>query len=279
MNEIKVCYTERANIGDSINPYIFENVLKVPFVNSRYHSCTISGIGSGLRRFFVKPNSFTNFKMIVRGRSNLRPLILWSAGFISTPSGKEICTRNNLKVASVRGKLSKQWIETILDKKVDCSVGDGGLLVSELLETPIEKKYDIGIIPHDKDRDDPIVMKLNKDLQNSIVIDVRGDVMDTLHTIASCRTIISSSLHGLIISDSFHIPNSHIIISDRLSGDGFKFNDYYSSFDLIDSPIDLRNQYIINEIVPDRIKDRYKIEEVKVEKMKEDIKEAFFRFI
>ena len=49
--------------------------------------------------------------------------------------------------------------------------------------------------------------------------------------LTSCELIFSSSLHGLIVADSFGIPNIHMELSDKLVGGNFKFEDYYSSVD------------------------------------------------
>jgi hypothetical protein len=49
--------------------------------------------------------------------------------------------------------------------------------------------------------------------------------------------VISSSLHGLVVADSYHIPcvsfMTHISrhILHRNGQNGFKFKDYYSAFD------------------------------------------------
>lgn len=42
---------------------------------------------------------------------------------------------------------------------------------------------------------------------------------------------MSSSLHGLIISDSYGIPNGRIKINEIDNSQDFKFKDYYSSLD------------------------------------------------
>jgi pyruvyltransferase len=50
-----------------------------------------------------------------------------------------------------------------------------------------------------------------------------------INELASCDYILSSSLHGLILSDAYGIPNKWISISNNLSGREFKFKDYYST--------------------------------------------------
>ena len=65
--------------------------------------------------------------------------------------------------------------------------------------------------------------------------------MDILYQNLSCEAIISSALHGLIAADSFFFPNRWIKLSDNLMGGDFKFNDYYSVYDIDIQPLDLRN--------------------------------------
>ena len=53
MKSIKLCYTNRNNLGDSINPYIVERVLGYKVELANPFDCDMTGIGSGLRRFIV----------------------------------------------------------------------------------------------------------------------------------------------------------------------------------------------------------------------------------
>lgn len=45
----------------------------------------------------------------------------------------------------------------------------------------------------------------------------------------SCKKILSSSLHGLIVSDAYNIPNRMIKFSNKINGDGTNFTDYFLS--------------------------------------------------
>jgi len=64
----------------------------------------------------------------------------------------------------------------------------------------------------------------------STVIDPRGEPLDVLRLIGSCRKIVTSSLHGMIVADAFGIPR-RVEISPALAKDGgdFKFRDYSAS--------------------------------------------------
>jgi len=42
-----------------------------------------------------------------------------------------------------------------------------------------------------------------------------------------CRKIVSSSLHGIIIAETFGIPTAWLRCSDKIVGGEFKYHDYY----------------------------------------------------
>ena len=91
-----------------------------------------------------------------------------------------------------------------------------------------------------------------------------GDPIKTLNKINVCETILSSTLNGLIAADSLNIPNQWIRVSDGVIGGDFKFNDYYSVFDLKPSVLDLREQSSL-KINPVEIKSNYKINKDMIE--------------
>lgn len=58
------------------------------------------------------------------------------------------------------------------------------------------------------------------------IYNVWHDIIDQIN---ECEFIISSSLHGLIISDAYNIPNVWAVFSDKIVGGEFKYKDYYAS--------------------------------------------------
>lgn len=127
-------------------------------------------------------------------------------------------------------------------------------------------------MPHVCDLNDPAVTELLGRYENAKFINVKDDPIAVLTEIAQCRCILSSSLHGLIAADSFHIPNLHIVFSDRPLGDGYKFDDYYSAYDVPHLPRDLRVS-----APPDiaEIKDGWRIRPEQVEEKKRQMRTAF----
>jgi len=183
----------------------------------------------------------------------------------------------NTKFLSLRGNLSKYRVERVLGKKLNIPTGDGGLLVDRWIGENPPKKYRLGIIPHYKEKDSPIVSEMKNKYSDSVIIDLGKKPIDVVKEIASCETILSSSLHGLIVADSFHIPNKHILLypyGERMLGDGFKFADYYSSYGLKDNCLDVNtsNWPTIQSIIED-----YCIEPSVVEKKKDEIFSVFPR--
>ena len=155
---------------------------------------------------------------------------------------------------------------------VDIPTGDGGILADELLDTLPEKRYDVGIVPHVCDLNDPAVTDLLGRYENAKFINVKDDPIAVLTEIAQCRCILSSSLHGLIAADSFHIPNLHIVFSDRPLGDGYKFDDYYSAYGVQHSPRDLR---VSAAPAIAEIRDGWRIRPEQVEEKKRQMRAAF----
>lgn len=139
------------------------------------------------------------------------------------------------------------------NSKFECTLADPGLLVSKVYTQNRDKKFKAGIIPHVMDKAilDKTKILLNK--SDYTIIDIEQDVEGLVEKICECKVILSSSLHGLIFSDSYNIPNRQLIISDKLIGGNYKFTDYYSSFDMeLPESIDLRktniNETLLSEI-------------------------------
>lgn len=137
-----------------------------------------------------------------------------NATVIGTGSGHTHQSVHNFNVIAVRGKLSADNLG------VTVPLGDLGLLASRIWPKQ-PTKHNIGVVRHYVDKDDyPYA---------DIVIDATEDAETVIKKISSCRLIFSSSLHGLIIADSYGIPNMRIARDDVISGN-WKWLDYKTAF-------------------------------------------------
>jgi len=133
---------------------------------------------------------------------------------LGTGSGHTHEAEHNFDVLAVRGKLTA---DALGYKKVP--LGDLGLLASRIW-TKEPAKYDIGVVRHYVDDNEyPFA---------DIVIDATEPAETVIKKISSCRVIMSSSLHGIIVADSYGIPNMRIARDDVITGD-WKWLDHKSA--------------------------------------------------
>ena len=188
-------------------------------------------IGSTLGAF-IMPNNLEN-NMDLRQAIDASPAMkVWGSGFLTDPMQIENTFLRKLDVYALRGKRSKERLENITRVHLrDIALADPGILAAKLIKKQ-EKRYCFGIIPHHTETYLPIFQEISK-LQNCIVIDVHNDVLEILKQIAQCEMIVSSALHGLIVADSFGIPNIRLVATDTMRiAQNFKFFDYYSAYDI-----------------------------------------------
>jgi pyruvyltransferase len=123
----------------------------------------------------------------------------------------------------VRGPLSRQ---KIIDAGGTCSevYGDPAFILPEIFGGG-SQLHDVGIVPHHVDYE---YAKQNHSDFHVINL-LNPDVAETTCQITSCRAIISSSLHGLIVAHAYGIPAAWVQFSDKLHGDGLKFADHFAS--------------------------------------------------
>lgn len=269
----RISYAHIPNMGDLLNIHVLEKVFGVKIKQSKAVLCNVSAIGSGLGSFVYSDKLTRRIIQKISG-SLLGDVHVWGTGFIRRSDDTNKFYRKNMIFHAVRGDLTRKRIEKMLKKKIDIPTGDGGLLSSMLLEKKPPQKYSLGIIPHFKEQDEEYFKVMQDQNKNSKIINLREDPIEVVKQIAMCETIISSSLHGLVVADSFGIPNKHVKVSDKLLGDGYKFDDYYSAFGLSSSTFDSRSNEVltINKIIDD-----YNITTEMVEIKKKQLVESFPR--
>jgi hypothetical protein len=124
----------------------------------------------------------------------------------------------------VRGPYTRQYV---LRDGGDCPpvYGDPALLLPLFCEGAPKKRYKIGIVPHYVDYEE-----VTKIYNGHHIIDVlNSNPLEVAYQISECEKIVSSSLHGIIAAHAYNIPAAWVEFSDKVSGDGTKFKDHFSS--------------------------------------------------
>lgn len=143
--------------------------------------------------------------------------MVWGSGFIKVPLQMP---RKDLNYLALRGEVTKELIYGHESPDVKIPLGDPGLLVSRYWPKATRRKYKIGVVPHYVDK--------RKFSWADKVIDVAGEIDDVVRDISSCSVIMSSSLHGIVVADSFGIPSMRLHHAEVIGGD-FKWADYISA--------------------------------------------------
>lgn len=224
------------NIGDDINFYLVKELSKKNVFN----------YVDVLNVFKLK--NYMCIGSIMDWMTNNESCI-WGSG-VRDNTNKLKCIPHD--VLAVRGPLSRQYL---IDNGVDCPpvYGDSALLLP-LITPPHEKllaKYRIGIILHKNDIGNNVVRKFVQANENITMIDIMHykDWHDVIHEIQECEMIISSSLHGLIISDAYNIPNVWIKFSDETFDGCFKYMDYMESVGRMDcKPFEMKESTSFDDI-------------------------------
>lgn len=194
------------NFGDCLLPYFMNKYCKndFEFVNDKYNKKKIISVGSIMR--------LSNNKTIVYG-SGIRDIDQNIVGGIN-------------KI--VRGPLTRK---RLLELNYECPpvYGDPGLLLPFYYNPTIEKKFLLGIVPHVSQYEKIYSIYKSLNMNKLKIIDLRNNVEKVINDLLSCRKIVSSSLHGLIVSDAYNIPNKWIKFDNNIKGDDTKFYDYFKS--------------------------------------------------
>lgn len=200
----------RENWGDAIAPVIAGRLSGRPVVN---HRDTLN-----VRRRTLYTTIGSMF-----GTIDVDGFEVWGTGFVD--SRAELSARPG-RIHAVRGPLTYRKLR---DAGVDCPelFGDPALLFPRLHPVPTTGEFALGIIPHFKEIGLPAVAALRE--AGAHIIDIRSSTTGVVEEIGRCRTIASSSLHGLVAADAYGVPAIWVRFSDHPGGDGFKFRDYLAS--------------------------------------------------
>lgn len=189
------------NFGDNISPFIIRSMLgkSMPFT-SYITRGKLLAVGSILKA--LREND-----------------TVWGTGAMYD---EPIIPPNGVKFLAVRGPLTRDRIQA----EVPEVYGDPALLMPKFYQPKTRKKnYKIGVTPHIIDHH----LFEGVSASNIKMISLKGDPRGIIDQMVQCETIISTSLHGIIVAEAYGIPAVWLRVSDNIKGGDFKFNDYFLS--------------------------------------------------
>ncbi|MGO2861526.1 MAG: polysaccharide pyruvyl transferase family protein [Brevibacterium sp.] len=169
------------------------------------------------------------------GRASDNSLV-WGTGSFGTETKARLSPK--AKYHAVRGPLTRQILKNA-GISAPQIYGDPALLMPLYYYPEVPITHEIGVVVRWSEKEwksvdvDPKVKIINLKTSN---------VEDTISDFLSCRRIISSSLHGLIIADAYGIPNAWRQ-SETGKGGIFKYFDYFASVNKYRAP----HQYSIGK--------------------------------
>jgi pyruvyltransferase len=233
------------NFGDDINPYIIENLSNkkvkrvMVFGNRKSIMFNFLKIIRGILLGFYNTSDLTEYTRSLIHKDYLvcigsilqhnfsKQAKIWGSGIIHNET-----LINESDFYAVRGLKTVARIKS-LGYNFTGQIGDPALLLPIIYNPTISKNNKIGIIPHVIHFEDS--KDIFSDQNKFVLIDLSdNNIQKTIDQIKSCKFILTSSLHGLIVPHAYNVPSLHIQLEGSLSGDGIKFLDYYSSVGIKD---------------------------------------------
>lgn len=206
-----VWWTHTANFGDLLSPWLVGLLTDTPVTYAPTDEISYLAVGS----------------IVSEARRNS---VVWGSGAFGSEGKWGITPAAEYR--AVRGPLTRSRLRNI-GLPVPRVYGDPALLAPLVHWPNVEKDAEVGI-----------VVRWSESRWTSAVagegvkiIDLGSDdVTGTLRELISCRRILSSSLHGLILADAYGIPNAWLDSDggaggSRPAGGEFKFYDYMASVD------------------------------------------------
>ena len=221
-NKVNLNYVNLVNnLGDSISPIICNYMLNQKNMDINVDIC-------GKKHLYAIGSVLT---------SGIQDCTVWGSGVLNARVLYRLKNRK-FDIRAIRGPVTREILHDFGYHNVPDVYGDPAILLPEII-TPIEnclpsKKY--GIVFHFYEAADK-AKYLNSSTSKNIelkLIDIGiSDVQEFVNQITSVKIVISQSLHGIIIAESYGIPA--ILLKPNRSF--IKYLDWYYSTGRLIFPI------------------------------------------
>jgi len=185
------------NLGDVLTPIILQGMgVDVKWAPRR--KARLLAIGSIIR--FAVPGQY-----------------VWGSGAMwshDVPSPRA-------RYLAVRGPLTRAVVQRA-GGECPQVYGDPALLLPRIHNGAVEQQHDVAIVPHYVDERGVRARYPGWHIISSL----RANPLQVVDEIRSCKAILSSSLHGIIVAHAYGIPAAWVRFSNLLDGDDTKFRDH-----------------------------------------------------
>ena len=208
----KLFWIRSQNLGDALNPLLHKAITgKEPIWTEPGNPGTILAIGS--LAHCAHPGD-----------------ILWGTGAMA--DDMELQCDKTTEALAIRGPLTA-WM--LYKRGVNLSntiFADPAILVPRFFPHPRDNSIDrkILIVPHYADCERAIKLPWNKNCnEDCLIVSPMKHTETLIHLIAEANSVITSSLHSLIVAEAYNVPAVWVEFSGNVRGNGYKFVDWYLS--------------------------------------------------
>lgn len=201
------------NFGDELTLPLLARLFGVVAVPTPLHKAQLIATGSLLDAHSRASRKRRMFNAAFSSRS---PLHIWGSGFML--ENTDFRWPRATIVHAVRGDLSMSRLS------FGGAVGDPGILAAQLLEKWPSLDAEVALVPHFVDHSIAERLPLPSGWK---IVHPDAPPLDVISRIASAETVVSSSLHGLIVADALGKPAVWAQCANGLFGNStFKFQDH-----------------------------------------------------
>jgi pyruvyltransferase len=205
--------TDRQNLGDYLAMPIYDYMLEINNLDRN-------------KKVKKTIHLYTIGSILLIGHQDAT---IWGSGILMGEPEGFIWNRNKyrkLDVRCVRGPLTKKRLEENGIDVSSCKFGDPGVLMPLIYQPKVIKENEYGVILHMSSADS-MRHEAEYEKHGAHMIDIlTDDYKKTIDEICKCKLVISNSLHGIILAESYGIP---AILLRKFEFDDFKYKDYYLS--------------------------------------------------
>lgn len=195
-----------ANLGDSLSAVVVAALSGLPVRHADFDEHTaklvaIGSIGHAIRHGIA---------------------VVWGSGVSARGNAlAENVPLTEYRVKAIRGPISARHYEQH-GIRVPRIFGDPAWFLPSIVYEPVDKKYELGVIPHIQDiagtepssppKPESIRCQVDEDLSEQIIVfntwhePIWEGLLAKLRLLRSCKRIASQSFHGVVLAEAYGIP-------------------------------------------------------------------------